>query len=259
VTMTLNSASYSLSWSGQGSSGDFTAGIGWNPGSNHSVTYSGSYSNAGGGSFGIYGWSENPLIEYYIADNWGSTGGPGQGTLKGTVVTDGATYNIYEHQQVNQPSIVASSSTFNQYISVRQSSRTSGTITISNHFNAWKALGLNLGTLNYQILLTEGWSGSGSSSVSSLSTAPAPAPTSSTPPPSNPPPPPPPPPQTSSGSCVLYGTGSSLSSPFVDYSYGGTSPILVVTPPFPLLLHGMPGISVALLRPPASLSLPLLF
>jgi endo-1,4-beta-xylanase len=83
------------------------------------------------------------------------------GSQRGTVTSDGATYAIWEHQQVNQPSIQGTS-TFNQYISIRQSATSSGTITIDNHFKAWAALGMNLGTLNYQVIAVESWSGSGS-------------------------------------------------------------------------------------------------
>lgn len=115
-------------------------------------------------------------------------GYPTAGTLKGTVVSDGATYNIWEHQQVNQPSIQGTS-TFNQYISIRQSPRTSGTVTVANHFAAWSKLGMNLGSLNYQVLAVESWSGSGKGTltvakgtssgspppVSSPTTAPAPS------------------------------------------------------------------------------------
>jgi endo-1,4-beta-xylanase len=37
-------------------------------------------------------------------------------------------------------------------------------VTVENHFNAWKSLGLNLGTFNYQVIAIEGWGGSGSAS-----------------------------------------------------------------------------------------------
>jgi len=162
VVMTLDGKNgYSVHWS---NAGDFTAGKGWNPGSAHSVTFSGSYSNSGGGAFGVYGWTTNPLIEYYIVESPGRNGSPGQGTHVGTVTSDGSTYDIWKHQQINQPSIIGTA-TFWQYISVRQEPRTSGTVTIPNHWSTWRNLGLDLGTQNYQIFLTECWQGSGSSSV----------------------------------------------------------------------------------------------
>ena len=94
-----------------------------------------------------------------------STGYPKSGTQKGTVTSDGSSYEIWEHTQVNQPSIQGTT-TFNQYISIRQSQRTSGTVTVANHFNAWKAAGLNMGTMNYQVMAVESWSGSGKGQIS---------------------------------------------------------------------------------------------
>jgi endo-1,4-beta-xylanase len=111
----------------------------------------------------VYGWTTSPLVEYYIMEDYTGSG-PG-GTFVGTVNSDGANYNIYKHQQVNQPSI-SGTQTFWQYISVRQGKRTSGSVTTGNHFNAWKSHGLNLGKFNYQILSTESYGGgSGSSTV----------------------------------------------------------------------------------------------
>lgn len=139
---------------------DFVVGVGWNPGNAQPITHTGSFTvNSGLGSLGVYGWTTNPLIEYYIMEtNHGITTG---GTNMGTVTSDGATYTIWKHQQVNQPSIQGTT-TFWQYISIRNSPRTSGTVTLQNHFNAWASKGMNLGSHNLQVIAVESWSGSGS-------------------------------------------------------------------------------------------------
>jgi len=160
--ITLNSGnSYSTSWS---NIGDFVAGVGWNPGSNQTVSFSSSLSSTGTSLLSLYGWSTSPLVEYYVEENY--TGSPNTaGTYMGQVISDGGTYNIYEHQQVNQPSIQGTA-TFEQYLAIRTSPTSSGTITFPNFVKAWSSHGMNLGTLNYQIMATESWgSSNGSSSV----------------------------------------------------------------------------------------------
>jgi hypothetical protein len=152
VSMTMGFAgNFSVNWSNVG---NFVCGKGWKPGTNRTVNYSGSVNGAQ--SMGLYGWTINPLIEYYVAD----MGGGGEGENMGTVTSDGGTYTIWRHQQVNQPSIIGTA-TFWQYKSIRQGSRTGGTITFTNHINAWANYGMNLGsTWDYQILAIEGWGGS---------------------------------------------------------------------------------------------------
>lgn len=133
---------------------DVVAGKGWNPGSVRTVNYncgalSGSYNN-----FSIYGWTTNPLIEYYVCE----MGSVASGSQVGSLSSDGHNYTVYKHQQVNQPSIQGTA-TFWQYLSQWGGSSvgSSHSVTLANHFNYWKAHIGSMGAFNLQILAIEAY------------------------------------------------------------------------------------------------------
>ena len=149
---------YALSWSGVN---DVVGGKGWNPGGYRTVNY-----NVGAASgynnISVYGWTTGPLVEYYICE-FGSLY-TGNASFKGSVSSDGHTYSTWEHQQVNQPSIIGTA-TFEQYLDNWGGSSTGSnhTVTTSNHFNHWNSIGMKMGAFNYQILGTEAYNGASGS------------------------------------------------------------------------------------------------
>ncbi|MCL1904030.1 MAG: glycoside hydrolase family 11 protein, partial [Oscillospiraceae bacterium] len=122
----------------------------------------------------VYGWTRKdnnaPLVEFYIVDDWGEWRPPGSGS-KGDVVIGGITYEIFETTRVNQPSILGVT-TFQQYWSVRKTKPTrgangniKGTINVSDHFKAWEAKSLKMGSLYEVSLCIEGYNSTGKADV----------------------------------------------------------------------------------------------
>ncbi len=134
---------------------DVVGGKGWNPGSSRTVNY-----NVGAASgynnISVYGWFTNPLVEYYMCE----FGSVVNGTFKGSVSSDGHTYNTYEHLQVNQPSIQGTA-TFEQYLDSWGGASTGSnrSVITGNHFNHWRSLGMNTGTFNEMIFEAEAYGG----------------------------------------------------------------------------------------------------
>ena len=169
TSMTLNSGgTFDCSWSNIGNA-LFRKGIKFDCTKTYSqlgnitVNYGVNYQPNGNSYLCVYGWSRSPLVEYYIVESWGTWRPPGA-TAKGTITVDGGTYEVYETTRVNQPSIDGNT-TFQQYWSVRTSKRTSGTISVTEHFKAWEKMGMSLGKIYETALTVEGYQSSGSASV----------------------------------------------------------------------------------------------
>jgi endo-1,4-beta-xylanase len=118
---------------------------------------------------GIYGWSRNPMIEYYIVEDWFGIGIMGPSTMGGGAVKlgeftiDGSVYFIYQAERpAGSGNIEGSNVSFLQFFSIRQTRRQSGTISISEHFKEWERIGLVLGTNMYEAkFLVEAGGGTG--------------------------------------------------------------------------------------------------
>ncbi|KAG8626650.1 hypothetical protein KVT40_005595 [Elsinoe batatas] len=163
----LGAGTFSTRWNGNT---DVVVGVGWKTGSARPINFKGSYSPGSSRSYlAVYGWINNPQAEYYVVESYGSYNpcGAGQSGVKqlGTLQSDGATYTVCTDTRTNQPSITGTS-TFKQFWSVRQSKRTSGTVTTANHFKFWQQKGgFANSNFNYQVMAVEAFSGSGSASL----------------------------------------------------------------------------------------------
>ncbi len=140
-----STGNFSVSWS---NAGNFVVGLGWSPGSLYSrVGYNVHAFYAVGPAFvGLYGWTKNALIEYYVVEVYSSYR-PGGTQTMGSVNSDGGTYTLSKSMRIQQPSIVGTA-TFQQNWSVRNNPNSIGqnhTITFSNHVNAWRNVGMGLG------------------------------------------------------------------------------------------------------------------
>ena len=119
---------------------------------NMSIDYAVDFQPNGNSYMCVYGWTRNPLVEYYIVESWGDWRPPGNASSMGTVYSDGGQYDIYKTTRYNQPSIDGDT-TFDQYWSVRKSkpqgngTYIEGTINVTNHFKAWEQAGLRMGKM----------------------------------------------------------------------------------------------------------------
>ena len=132
---------------------------------NSAISYSANFTSDGTSYLSLYGWTKGEHVrEYYILENFGKYN-PAKGAKKmGEFESDGSVYDVYQALRVNAPSIKGTR-TFPQYWSVRREKSSSGKVTIGNHFNAWKSMGMPLGTHDYQIVATEGLYSQGHAAV----------------------------------------------------------------------------------------------
>jgi hypothetical protein len=167
ITTFANAHAFSASWN---NGGDFLAHLGLDFDSSKSYTAYGtiaaqiaeSKTGTGGGysSIGMYGWTQNPCVEWYIVDD--SFNAMQKGSVTATV--DGGTYYLFTNTTTGTGGNDCGSNvtSWTQMSSIRSSPRQCGTITVSDHFAAWASQGWKLGNLSSVHINVEVGGGAGS-------------------------------------------------------------------------------------------------
>lgn len=125
-----------------------------------------SVGEAGNTQFGIYGWMKDPLVEYYVIEDW-ENWRPSSYDQAKTVVIDGAEYEIF-YQYVKGQSILGDSQIFKRYYSVRKVPRKRGSVDLSKHFKVWENVGWDVGNLYQASFSVDAWQSAGKIDVKKL-------------------------------------------------------------------------------------------
>jgi hypothetical protein len=169
---TYDKPAFSAKWN---NAGDFLARVGlqWNASKTYDQygTITAQFNSkksgtAGGYSYiGMYGWSVDPCVEWYVVDDsWNKMPvNPGSTTNKGTADIDDGKYTLYTRNTTGTGgSKCPGTSQWLQFYSVRQTARSCGQISLTKHFDAWKAAGMTLGKMDQAQILVEVGGGQGS-------------------------------------------------------------------------------------------------
>ena len=141
-----------------------------------SLSFEVEYCPKGNSFIGVYGWTRNPLLEYYIVEGYGDWVLPPNLEDRGTYMIDNKTYDLYRQMMYNHPSLDGTA-TFPRYWSVRTGNRLNTNHTnyikdyvdIERHFETWEMLGVDMsGTLYEADLYIENYRSSGSANVKSV-------------------------------------------------------------------------------------------
>ena len=132
------------------------------------VNYAADYTASENGylHLGVCGHFSEPDTEFYIIEDWVNWC---QAEPNGKMVTiDGAQYLIFKYTKMEHDFANGTVKEITQYYSVRQSKRTSGHITVSDHIRALQKIGMETGYLTDVTLRADAYDNTGSMTVSKL-------------------------------------------------------------------------------------------
>lgn len=110
---------------------------------------------------GLYGWSDDPCVEWYIIEDSFHDMPFNTGSLPvATAAIDDGTYDLVR-LTTSPGNRCPGFNTLHQYYSVRSEGKRCGSITVSDHFAAWAAQGWDAGNLQELRFVVEAAGGSG--------------------------------------------------------------------------------------------------
>lgn len=121
------------------------------------VNYTATYNPQGNSYLALYGFTSNPRVEFYVVEAFAQHN-PSDNAAQsfyGYHNSDGAQYELWSKYNGN----------LRQYWSVRRTNRRGGTITFNNHYKAWVAAGLPMGSLGNTFIVVEGQQGRGNADI----------------------------------------------------------------------------------------------
>ena len=138
---------------------DIVGGKGWRTGSGRTINYNVGSAWGSRDFIGVYGWTQTPLIEYYICEfDYGINGSD----YVNSKTINGKKYDFWTNVRVNKPSILGTK-TFYQYIDRYGAASTgqNGAVNVQAHLNNWNQNGPhknqwgNMRNFDYQVFALE--------------------------------------------------------------------------------------------------------
>jgi AraC-like DNA-binding protein len=135
---------------------------------NITLKYDATFNSSGRSYLCVYGWMVEPLVEWYIVENYSGRMPMTSTPVIAEHIVDGNEYAIFLGKRKNGETILNTFEDFDQYWSVRKCGSTSGIVDVSKHFAAWENLGYKMGFLTEIALNMESLCDSGGSSGNGL-------------------------------------------------------------------------------------------